>query len=136
MAEKVIVGRHGWRDEVQVWSRPWDYEAWKEAVCAGRYAHENHLRAYYAGQWEPDSCAEYMVANKVFCKPPKPPKPPKERVVTLDDAAINRRFAMCLWRECVKLLTRRMTPSARQIVVDMEARMRKHIGVELNENSA
>ena len=130
-----VVGRHSWLDEVQTWSRPWEYKEWKAAVCAGRYAHEAVLQKFYGGQWEPLDCAGYMIANKIFCKPPKPKKEPKERTVTLDETAINKRFAMCLWRECTKLLTRRMTLGARQLVLDMYDRMGKQLNISGDENS-
>lgn len=128
--DAVIVGRHTWESEVEKWSRPWEFDEWKEVVCRGKIVNADLLVKYYAAQWEPESCHGYAVANKLFLKlSPKTKKIPVSRVVTLDDAEINRRFAVCLWRECGKLLTRRLTPSARQLVSDMHERMRLQAGI-------
>ena len=131
---KIIVGSHTWHHEVETWTAPIDYDTWHETVCGAMVGNESSLRAYYDAQWDAMSCKEYLITNKMLWKAPKPKKPPKERVVTLDDAAINRRYALCLWRESQKLVTRRMTPSARQIVNDMSARMAGQLGISPDEN--
>lgn len=133
---KLVVQVLTWRDEWKQWTTPMPFDEWKAAVCGASFAHESILREFWESQWDAADCREYMMISKMLGRPPKPKKIPKERVVTLDDAAINKRFAMCLWRECAKLLTRRMTPSARQIVSDMSARMAGQLGIEKSENNS
>lgn len=124
---RLAVGRHTWREELKPWAEPLEYESWKAIVCGQSYAHDDVLREFYAAQWDAEDCREYMLVEKILGAHPKPPV---KRVVTLDDAAVNRRFAKALWRECNALLTRRMTPSARQLVVAMSARTAAQAGLE------
>jgi len=103
----VIVQRITWQDDVEEWSRPWEFDEWCKAVCQGKNVNLVLLQKYYAAHWEPASCHAYVVKNKLGIDPNKRFK---SRIVTLDELAVNRRFALCLWRECGKLLSRRMTP--------------------------
>ena len=123
----IIIGQHDWQDEVAPWSRAWEYEEWKQAVCGDKIHDEERLRAYYAAQWEPADCHAYLVSNKAL--QPRL-KAPKERVVILDAVKVERRFALALWRECSKLATRRTTPDARRIVNETQERMEKVLGLE------
>lgn len=128
--EKVIVGHDTWHGHVIRWEAPIGYEIWKAIACAGRHVDETRLQQFYAAQWEPSDCAVYLYQHGMARKRPKEKTAPKARVVTLDVDAINKRFAVCLWRECSKLLTRRMTPEARKLVCDMQARMEAQAGIE------
>lgn len=125
--EKIIVGTHSWRDELKVWETPMAYDEWKAAVCGKFHAPEGALQKFYAAQWDAADCREYMSIENMFGKPPKPKK---ARVVVLDDVAVNRRYALALWRESMKLLTRKLTPSARQLVGDMWKRMGAQLEID------
>lgn len=114
---------HTWQSEVKLWAAPISFENWELAVCQGRAADADALKEYYGAQWDAADCREFMMLNKMFKRVPKP------RQVVLDVEAVNRRFALCLWRECGKLLTRRMTPEARQIVCGMSERMEQAAGI-------
>ena len=116
--------KHTLADEAKRWSRQWARAEWEAAVCQGQFVMPATLATCFALEWEPADCREYLAINKLF------KRLPRERLVLLDDEAINKRFAMCLWRECTKLLTRRMTPSARRLVSDMYVRMGKQLGIE------
>lgn len=124
--EKTLVGRHTWEHDVVTWPAPMDYEPWLGEVCQGQELREDRAREFYAAQWEPSSCRQYLMFNKGFVRPARAPK---SRVVVLDAAAIDRRFALCLWRECGKLATRKMTPDARALVKSMSDRMAEKLGI-------
>ena len=57
------------------------------------------------------------------------PRAAISRVVTLGVAEINRRYAVCLWRESLKLTTRRMTPEAKALVIETQERVKVTAGI-------
>jgi len=121
----LIVGTHSWKNEVKRWQAPIDFETWRAEVC-GRMAGDHlPLREYYEACWDAADCNEYLLVNGML------KTPPKRRVVTLDVETVNKRFAVCLWRECHKLLTRRLTPEARKLVCDMRVKMQVRAGIEI-----
>ena len=121
-----------WQVEVKKWDAPIPYDEWAAIVQGGMVANPIALRQYFEAEWEPHDCHEFMVIHKRLKrkKIPKPPRAAISRVVTLGVAEINRRYAVCLWRESLKLTTRRMTPEASQIVSDTRKRMEAQLGID------
>lgn len=113
-----------WKAEVKPWSEPLDFETWKERVCEGREASETLLAEFYAESWDPTDCRDYMLLQKLFKRHPKP----RHIVLTLED--VNKRYAVALWREGMRLLVRRMTPEARAFVVETQGRAEAAAGIE------
>ena len=121
---------HPWQLDVKLWESPISFEDWSQIVCGDMVANPIELRKYYAASWDAADCREFLLIHKRL-KRKKIIKPLKSRVVTLDEQVIRKRFAVALWRECLKLLTRRMTPSARQLVCDTKEQMEKAAGIQL-----
>lgn len=119
----MLVGKHSWQHEVKRWSEPWPFDRWLEAVCQGRRLAANLARDYYAAQWDPPDCREYVLAGGLF------KKAPKSRVVVLDDAAIQKRIAKGVWTTCNALLARKLTDSARRTVAALHVKMGAQAGI-------
>lgn len=97
------------------WNRPYTYDEWKAIVLVeGRSADEEMLQYFYGLTWDPVDCTEMMLTDKLYTKAKK------LRVVIMDQERVNRRIAVALWKECARLLMRRLTPDARAMVIALQ----------------
>lgn len=106
------------------WEKPWTYEDWKAVILAdGRDAFENMLEHFFKLEWEPHDCVQMMLINKLF------EKRSKRRLVHLPADRVQQRIALAIWRECSRLMARRLTPEARAIVVETQERVKATAGI-------
>ena len=101
------------------WDKPWDYAEWKVVVLAGApLADEWRLQSYFTMCAEPADAIAVLNCNELYKATFAQRKAPKvSRLVVLGLDRAEQRLAQALWRECARLLARRLTPEAKALVL-------------------
>jgi len=118
------------------WERVWEFEEWKAAVLAasGQTIEDYELGVFYGYNINPQDAARLLPINRQFrlrVKSPEPVKVPKApRVVVLGIERIEQRIALAIWKECARLLARRMTPEAKALVIETRDKVAVLAGID------
>lgn len=99
------------------------YEEWKAIVCSDQPAGEGLLQKLYAKGWEAKACRSYMLDCNMFGVS----KPPYQRR-QIDTDVTQKKVASVAFKELSALLTRNLTPHAREWATQAQEYYRKFLG--------
>ena len=112
---------------VPMWDIPMGFDEWKMAVGAiARARHPDETLWRWHGMCiDAAHVVDIPVVDGTFIlrAVPRDMWPNKRARVALDIERVQQRFALALWKECNRLMARRMTMDARKLVIETRDKM-------------